>query len=87
MEYPIDTFQVTANGRAVSSSDHLARNGVVHVLSSVMSSVYAREGSVVSELDECCPQHSEILSLVKVAGLYGKMDTEGPFTFLAPTNG
>ncbi len=77
---------MTANGRTIVSADHVARNGVLHVIDSVMSSVYERRGSVVSELDECCPQHSTLLELVKLAGLYGMMDETGPYTFLAPLN-
>ena len=53
----------------------------------VMSSVYARAGSVVSEIDECCPEHSDLLELIKLSGLYNKLDKEGPFTLLAPNNG
>ncbi len=34
---------MTANGRPLSSADHLARNGVIHIISSVMSSVYQRQ--------------------------------------------
>ncbi len=41
---------------------------------------------MVSELDECCPQHSTLLSLVKTSGLYGMLDETGPYTFIAPTN-
>lgn len=52
-----------------------------------MSSVYKRAGSVISEIDECCPQHSEVVELVKLAGLYGTLDQKGPFTLLAPNNG
>jgi len=78
---------VTANGRKVGDVDHEARNGVLHIISDVMSSVYARAGSVVSEMDECCPQHSELLELVKLSGLFGTLDQKGPFTLLAPNNG
>jgi hypothetical protein len=53
----------------------------------VMSSVYKRAGSVVSEIDECCPEHSDLVELVKLSGLFNKLDKEGPFTLLAPNNG
>ncbi len=79
-------IKMTANGRVIESFDHEATNGVIHVLSSVMSSIYDREGSVVSELDDCCPQHSTLLELVKTAGLYGMLDEKGPFTLIAPLN-
>lgn len=80
-------FQVTANGRVISSTDHEARNGVIHIIDNVMSSVYDRAGSVVSELDDCCPEHSIVLDLIEDAKLFDKLNTRGPFTFLAPNNG
>jgi len=86
--YTAGTWEtLTANGRGVIETDHVARNGVIHILYDVMSSVYDREGSVISEIDECCPQHSQLLELVNYAGLYHHLDTYGPFTFLAPLNG
>lgn len=78
---------VAANGRKVSQFDNEARNGILHVIDDVMSSVYQRAGSVISEMDECCPQHSEMVELVKLAGLYNMLDTQGPFTLLTPNNG
>ena len=35
---------------------------------SIRPSVYDRAGSVISEIDECCPQHSVFLELVNEAG-------------------
>jgi len=52
-----------------------------------MSAVYKREGSVISEIEECCPEHSDFLDIVKSSGLYSKLDQEGPVTLLAPNNG
>ena len=49
-------------------TDHEARNGVLHVIYDVMSSVYDRAGSVISEMDECCPENSEMIDIVKYAG-------------------
>ena len=77
----------TANGRTIVQTDFEARNGVLHVIDNVMASVYQRMGSVISEIDECCPQHSELIELVKLAGLYDTLDSKGPFTLLAPNNG
>ncbi len=34
----------------------------------LLNSPLCRAGSVISELDECCPQHSQLLQLVKTAG-------------------
>ena len=69
------------------SVDHEARNGIIHIIGDVMSSVYKRAGSVVSELDECCPQHSDFIDLVRDSDAFEKLNSEGPFTLLAPTNG
>ena len=33
-----------------------------------MASVYDRSGSVISEIDMCCPQHSYLIELFKTAG-------------------
>lgn len=85
--YPFKNNVTTANGRTIVDTNHLARNGVVHVISEVMSSVYRRAGSVVSELDECCPEHSDLLEILKLSGYYEKLNSEGPFTLLAPNNG
>jgi len=77
---------ITANGRPVISFDHLARNGFLHVTSEVMSSVYDRQGSVVSELEFCCPQFSFFLGLIRDAGLWELVDKSEPITLLAPLN-
>ena len=77
---------MTANGRVISSFDHRARNGVIHILDDVMSSVYKRAGSVVSELSECCAEQSMMLGLLKESELWEMLDETGPYTLLAPTN-
>jgi len=81
------TSLVTANGQPVVSTNHRARNGYIHIISGVMSSIYDRGGSVISEIEDCCPQHSEVIEMMKHAGLYKKLDSTNPITFLAPTNG
>jgi len=77
---------VTANGRPVVEFDHLARNGYLHVISEVMTSVYSRNGSVIGEIERCCPQHSMLLELVDHADFFGKLDHANPVTLLAPLN-
>jgi len=76
----------TVNGQAVLESDHLARNGVIHVLYSVMDSVYPLPGSVVGELQQCCPGTTQLLSFVHLSGLYQVMDQTEPVTLLAPSD-
>jgi len=78
---------VTANGQPVVSMDHAARNGYLHVISGVMSSIYDRRGSVISEIEQCCPQNAVLIELFKTAGMFDKLDRANPVTFLAPTNG
>jgi len=82
-----ETQIITANGQPIESMDHRARNGYLHVLGGVMNSVYDRYGSVISELEACCPQHKDLIDLVKYSGLYDEIDTADSVTFLAPTNG
>jgi len=76
----------TVNGQAVLESDHHARNGVIHVLYSVMDSVYPMPGSVVGELLQCCPGTTQLLSFVHLSGLYQVMDQTEPVTLLAPSD-
>jgi uncharacterized surface protein with fasciclin (FAS1) repeats len=76
----------TANGCPVVSVDHKARNGFIQVISKVMASVYKRDGSVISEIEECCPQHSFLIELFKLAGVYDALDQADTITFLAPVN-
>jgi len=76
----------TVNGQAVLESDHLARNGVIHILYSVMDSVYPRPGSVVGELYQCCTGTTQLLSFVHLSGLYEVMDQTEPITLLAPSD-
>lgn len=78
--------KTTANGRVITSTDHHARNGVIHIIDDVMSSVYKRAGSIVSELDECCTEMTMMLGLLKTSGLWEMLDKTGPYTLLAPTN-
>jgi len=87
-KYEIEESEiVSANGQPIESVDHRARNGYLHVLGGVMNSVYDRSGSVISELEACCPQHKDIVDLMKYAGLYDEIDAADSVTFLAPTNG
>ena len=60
----------TANGRPIVSFNHEARNGFLHVISDVMSAVYDRDGSVITEVDSCCPENSMFVELVKKAGKF-----------------
>lgn len=78
---------ITANGRPVIAKDYEAVNGVIHVLSDVMTSVYGVEGSVITEIEKTCPHLSTFIDLVKHAGLYSTLMNRGPFTLLVPENG
>jgi len=76
----------TANGQEIISMNHRARNGYIHILKTMMGSVYDRAGTVISELKICCPQHAEMIELMEYAGLYKELDEANPVTFLVPTN-
>ncbi len=77
----------TANGRVIKSVDHMAHNGVIHVIDDVMSAVFHEAASIVTEVDLCClDQHRLFMGLLKVAGVYQSLDDLGPFTFFVPTD-
>ncbi|XP_040566367.1 uncharacterized protein [Lepeophtheirus salmonis] len=77
----------TANGRRIMKTDNVARNGVVHVIGGVMSSIFKPSETVATEIVNHYPQHSTFMELVKMSKLFpllNKMDT--PYTLFAPTN-
>jgi len=84
--YPQKSGLVTANGQPVIKSDLRARNGYIHVISGVMTSVYSESETVITEIEHCCPEHSSVIHLAKKAGLYSKINQANPITFLVPTN-
>jgi len=67
-------------------TDHQASNGVLHVIYSVMDSVYHKGGSVVSQMVQSCPNTTTTLQLIYIAGLYPVLDKTNPITLLVPTN-
>lgn len=73
----------TASGQVVSGPDHLASNGILHVLSGVMCSLY--KGSAIHELNHC-PSFSVLNSLINMTDLYPMLDGNGPLTLFAPTD-
>ncbi|KAH7957272.1 periostin [Rhipicephalus sanguineus] len=80
--YP-QTNSVTASGRNITGTDNVASNGVVHVLSEVICSLF--KGSVAYEISRC-PAYSILNALIKTSGLYNALDGDGPFTVFAPTD-
>lgn len=80
--YP-QTNSVTAAGRNITGTDNIASNGVVHVLSDVICSLF--KGSAAYELSRC-RDYSVLNDLIKRAGLYSALDGDGPFTVFGPTD-
>ncbi|XP_075541469.1 transforming growth factor-beta-induced protein ig-h3-like [Dermacentor variabilis] len=80
--YP-QTNSITAAGRNITSTDNVASNGVVHVLSDVICSLY--KGSAAFELSRC-KAYSILNELIKTADLYNALDGDGPFTLFAPVD-
>ncbi|XP_047472767.1 transforming growth factor-beta-induced protein ig-h3-like [Penaeus chinensis] len=73
---------ITVNGVDVSRTDIIAKNGVIHVVDSV---IMAPQGNVV-EILAADPKFSTLVAAVKAAGLVDTLSSDGPFTVLAPTN-
>lgn len=80
--YP-QTHSVTVSGRNITNTDNVASNGIVHVLSEVICSLF--KGSAAFELNRC-KAFSVLDDLIKRAGLYSALDGDGPFTVFAPTD-
>lgn len=80
--YP-NTKEITASGRIVSAPDNRASNGILHVLSGVMCSLY--KGNAASELQRC-PCFGILNSFINMTDLYNDLNADGPFTVFAPTD-
>lgn len=80
--YP-QTNSLTAAGRNITDTDNIASNGVVHVLSDVICTLF--KGSAAFELSRC-EAYSILNDLIKRADLYNALDGDGPFTVFAPVD-
>ncbi|KAI8512351.1 hypothetical protein Bbelb_089900 [Branchiostoma belcheri] len=74
---------ITAEGAPVTSPDHTASNGVVHVIGQVMFPVPM--GTVV-DIAVGDKDFSTLVTAVSKAGLVATLSGDGPFTVFAPTN-
>jgi len=74
---------VTVNGKGVKKADLLADNGVIHVMSEVITDFPSGSIADVVAGDD---RFSTLLSLVVEAGLAETLTSGGPFTVFAPTN-
>ncbi|XP_064459456.1 transforming growth factor-beta-induced protein ig-h3-like [Ornithodoros turicata] len=75
--------KTTASGQVISGPNNIASNGVLHVLSGVMCSMY--KGGAIYELSRC-PSFSVFTRLVARANLSSSIDNRGPLTLFAPVN-
>jgi len=74
---------VTINGKRVKKADHMADNGVIHILTNVIADTAS--GSI-AEVVTGDARFSTLLNLVVQAGLAETLTSGGPFTVFAPTN-
>ncbi|XP_070561424.1 transforming growth factor-beta-induced protein ig-h3-like [Ptychodera flava] len=81
--YQTGSTVVTIDGVVVSSADHLASNGVVHLIDGILhSSVNHSTGWVVDNRS----QFSTLRTALKTAGMQSALKGPGPFTVFAPSN-
>jgi uncharacterized surface protein with fasciclin (FAS1) repeats len=73
---------VFVNGVAVKTADVTAANGVIHVISSVLTPPTKTIAQIAAET----PQLSLLLAAVVKAGLAGAVSGPGKYTVFAPTN-
>merc|ERR1711892_1044508 len=74
---------VTVNGKRVKKADIVADNGVIHMVTDVISPFPTGNIAEVVTGDE---RFSTLLAAVGAAGLADTLATGGPFTVFAPTN-
>jgi len=75
---------VKINNAEVVSADILARNGVVHVIDSVLLPPSATD--TIVDIALANPEFSTLVTLLSSAGLVETLQGDGPFTVFAPTN-
>lgn len=73
---------MTANCVQVTTRDHIASNGVIHTLSKVLKPVT----ETLLELVKTRPELSTLKTILASANYVSKLDKDGQFTLLAPTN-
>ncbi|MFN8244856.1 MAG: fasciclin domain-containing protein [Ferruginibacter sp.] len=73
---------VFVNGSKVKTADVSAANGVIHVISSVLTP----PTSTIAELAIATPDLSLLVAAVSRAGLVGAISAPGKYTVFAPTN-
>ena len=77
-----DDGGVRVGGARVSKTDIRCRNGIIHVLDSVMMPA----GENLVELAAAAGKFKTLLAAAKAAGLAGALSGDGPFTVFAPTD-
>lgn len=75
--------KTTASGQKLSHPNNIASNGVLHVMSGVMCSMY--KGSAIYETGRC-PSFSVLIKFITEAKLHKYLDSTDPLTLFAPTN-
>jgi transforming growth factor-beta-induced protein len=83
------TSGVKINNSTVTTADVLAKNGVIHIIDTVLvPSSFKLEVNpeTVVDIALSSPDFSMLVSLLQKADLVGALQSEGPFTVFAPTN-
>ncbi|CAL1539608.1 unnamed protein product [Lymnaea stagnalis] len=73
---------MTANCAPVTTRDHIAYNGVIHTVSKVLKPIT----ETLLELVKSRPELSTLKTILASANYVTKLDKDGQFTLLAPTN-
>ncbi len=82
----VDGATATLNGTvAITQTDILASNGVIHVIDAVLIPP-AEELQSIVEIALGNPDLSTLVTAVQAAGLVDALQGDGPFTVFAPTN-
>ncbi|HSL56827.1 MAG TPA: fasciclin domain-containing protein [Acidimicrobiales bacterium] len=92
------TTVVTVDGVAVTDTDILATNGIIHVVDEVIipPSAEAEIRQIIADLPEvtdllttaeAAGDFTTLLAAIDAAGLTSALEGEGPFTVFAPTDG
>jgi transforming growth factor-beta-induced protein len=83
----VDGEEGTLNGTvAITQTDILASNGVIHVIDAVLIPPTEPEAQSIVEIAVGNPDFSTLVAAVQAAGLVDALEGEGPFTVFAPTN-
>ena len=86
LQIQISGSMVLINDVALTVTDLVATNGVVHVLDAVLFPPKADTRVTLVDMLENSPMHQTLLEEINLAGLNTILDGDGPFTLFAPND-